>query len=241
MKQNTLILGMILLASAAAVAVSGSENETSIRELQLVKFVQPIFPSQLQTVGLPVGDVTVAVSRDASGAPTDILTLESTHELFAAAALEAVGQWRFTPSSEASLAKSPPVILRIRFSLQGVIVLDPTLPAAEAAALQSDRGNRPVLITNLQALEGLHEPISLKMPAYPATMAVQGVEGEAKVAFYIDREGKVRMPHVVATTTPEFGATAIAAVSDWRFNPPKKKGGATVATDSWSFEFKRKG
>lgn len=241
MKQNTLTLGVILLASAAALTVSGAENELSIRELQLVKFVQPIFPSQLQTVGVPVGDVTIAVSRDASGAPTDILMLGSTHELFSTAALEAVWQWRFTPSSETNLAQNPPVILRIRFSLQGVVVLDPTITAAAAAALQSDRANRPVLITNLQALEGLHEPSSSKMPAYPSTMAAQGVEGEAKVAFYIDGAGRVRLPHVVAATTPEFGAAALAAVSDWRFNPPKKKGGATVAADSWSFEFKRKG
>ena len=241
MKQKILTLGVVLLASAAALAASGVENETSIRELQLVKFVQPVFPSQLQTVGLPVGDVTVAVSRDASGAPTDILMIESTHELFTAATVDAVRQWRFSPSAEASLAQSSPVVLRIRFSLQGVVVLDPTITAAENSAREAERADRPVLITNLQALEGRHEPISSKMPAYPSTMAAQGVEGEAKVAFYIDGEGKVRMPHVVAATTPEFGAAAMAAVSDWRFDPPKKKGGATVATDSWAFEFKRKG
>ena len=228
-----------MLASAAVTIVSGSDNESSIQGLHLVKFVEPDFPTQLQTLGIPVGDVTLAVSRDSSGTPSDILTIESTHELFAVAAVTAVQQWRFTPSEAGNSLQTTPVVLRIRFSMQGVVFLDPTITTAESNALQSNPNNRPVLIPNLQMLDPAHQPVVAKMPVYPQLMAARGVEGEARVAFYIDREGKVRMPHVVAATTPEFGTAAMVAVADWRFAPPRKNNGPTIAADSWSFEFKR--
>lgn len=239
MKRSTLtFLWVALMVGSATVVVSATENESTMQALQLTKMVQPNFPSQMTTVGIPSGDVTLAISRDTQGIPTDILVIESTHSLFSEAALDAVRQWRFVPSDDASVRQSAPVIVRVSFSFQGVIVVDPTIETRRVNT-SSSINVRPVKLPTLHALEVSPQPVNYKEPEYPASLAARGAQGEAKVAFYVDADGKVRMPHVISASEPEFGAAAIAAVSNWRFNPPKQRGNSVIATDSWTFAFKR--
>ena len=56
--------------------------------------------------------------------------------------------------------------------------------------------------------------------------------------FYVDGEGRVRLPQVLAASTPEFGEAAKAAVSQWRYEPLSERGRPIVATDQWEFQFK---
>ncbi|MBI3886917.1 MAG: TonB family protein [Opitutae bacterium] len=238
MKRFTLLLGVALLAGSATAVVSATENESTMQALQLTKMVQPNFPSQMTTVGIPSGDVTLAISRDAAGVPTDVLIIESTHSLFSEAALEAVRQWRFAPSDEAAVRQAPPAIVRVRFSYQGVIVVDPTI-ATQRLNTASGVQARSVTLPLLHALEAAPQPVNYTEPEYPAALASRGESGEARVAFYVDADGRVRMPHVLSASQPEFGAAAVAAVAHWRFPPPKRNGTPVIATDSWRFAFKR--
>jgi TonB family protein len=227
------------LAGSPTADVSATENQSTMQTLQLTKMVQPNFPSQMTTVGIPSGDVTLAISRDAQGVPTDILVIASTHSLFSEAALEAVRQWRFAPSNDSAVNRSAPAVVRISFSFQGVIVVDPTIESRRMNT-SSSIGVRAVKLPTLHALEASPQPVNYKDPEYPASLAARGAQGEAKVAFYVDADGKVRMPHVISATEPEFGAAAVAAVSNWRFNPPKQKGNSVIATDSWTFAFNKR-
>jgi TonB family protein len=236
MKRSNLLLGAAWLAGAAAVILHAGVNDSTAQALKLVKFVQPEFPSQLRIEGIPVGEVTLAVGRDAAGNPTDILTIEATHPAMADAAVAAVRQWRFEPMDESTLPSEPPVLLRVSFSYEGVIFV---FPSIANEVIKSSRPDRPMPLRAASSLPTPPKPLSQPMPDYPKALTGQNIEGQASVAFYIDADGHVRLPRVLDASSREFGEAALAAVASWRYETPRMKGAPVVVTDQWSFQFRK--
>jgi protein TonB len=66
-------------------------------------------------------------------------------------------------------------------------------------------------------------------PVYPFEMRRAGITGEVLVAFIVDSNGDVREAFAVRSSQREFEASAVQAVSKWKFRPGKK-GGRNVNT-----------
>lgn len=66
-------------------------------------------------------------------------------------------------------------------------------------------------------------------PQYPYALRSKGVQGEAVVECVVTAQGEVTGVTVIRCTDPLFGEAAVAAVSQWKFNPGMK-GGVPVAT-----------
>ena len=227
-----------VVSITAAIFCYGSENDTLITALNLTKYVQPEFPARARLEGIPCGNVSVVVNRTATGEPSDLLILETSHPSFAEAAREAVQQWRFTPQTDAQLQRLKPALLRFNFKYSGVIYINPTIEN-QLAQSGADKASEPIETPSFQELDQQPKAISQKMPDYPVTLRQQGTEGKVNVIFYVDEEGRVRMPRVVAEDAPEFGEAALAAVSHWRFEQPQRKGRPVVAREQWTFQFRR--
>ena len=56
-------------------------------------------------------------------------------------------------------------------------------------------------------------------PYYPFELRRKGVEGSATVEFIVDGRGEVVEAWVVKATDEEFGRSAVACVSKWKFKP----------------------
>lgn len=76
-----------------------------------------------------------------------------------------------------------------------------------------------------------HEPrvLSQVAPKYPAELRAAGTEGEVLVDFVVDAKGKVQGAFAVTSTLREFEDPAIAAVSQWTYEPGQH-GGRSVNT-----------
>ena len=235
MKPPTMLAQLCAVAVLAApLALPGQTSEDTNSALKLVKYVEPEFPARLRLEGVPEGTVTLVISREASGMPADILVVESTHPYLSAAAIEAVQQWRFTPARDE--AETPAVLVRIGFRFSGIIYVQPFWKDfAVRGVYGSDKA--PVKVPQLQSMAQAPKALSQPMPAYPSSLAGQAVEGSATVKFYVDEEGHVRIPQVIAATNPEFAAAAVAAVSQWRYEPPRIGTRRVVASDHWTFKF----
>lgn len=239
MKTPTTLRTRICAAAVLAVplALLGALNEDRINDLQLLNYTEPAFPTSARAEGIPDGIVTLAISRDVAGVPGDILVIDTTDPRFAEAAVEAVRQWRFT--STAPDRTLPPVLVRIGFRLSGVIYL--TAQNKSKVGLLGDTVARklrePVRIPELQSLNVTSKAINQPMPAYPAALAGKGVKGTANVRFYVDQDGRVRLPQVSEATAPEFADAALAAVALWRYEPPRKGARHIVAAENWAFSF----
>ena len=222
---------------AAPLGLLGTENEALAAQLGLTRFVEPVYPDAARLDGFATGHVTVAVSHNARGEPLDILVIEATHPKMAEAAVNAVREWRFTPSDNpADLAAHA---MKIGFKMQGVVVFPFGKNHAEdlSADSRAIKLAEPVKVPRVQALAQQPKALVQPMPAYPAKLATREIEGTAAVRFYVDEEGRVRLPELIEATTPEFAEAALAAVAQWRYEPPQKDGRRIVASDLWTFKF----
>jgi TonB family protein len=71
-------------------------------------------------------------------------------------------------------------------------------------------------------------PVYQVQPQYPQRLRVMGLSGRAVVDFVVDRHGIVRDAAVASASDPEFGAAAVAGVSQWKFKPGVKDGRAVA-------------
>ena len=84
-------------------------------------------------------------------------------------------------------------------------------------------GNRP-----LQLLSGAG-------PVYPEQARADGVEGSVTVVYDVGVDGSVSNARVLSSTpSGVFDAAALAAVSSWRFNPPRVDGEVVPAMNRQS-------
>ena len=107
------------------------------------------------------------------------------------------------------------------------------LPVDATEAPRADPLGRLVILARKDSLRGgadLDEkltPLYRVAPGYPAALRADKPSGEATVEFVIDRDGRARLPRIVAATREEFGWAAATAVAQWLFRPPLR-GGAPV-------------
>lgn len=218
----------------APLSLFGAIDDELIRELKLTKYVEPAFPSMARLSGLAEGHVALAISRTRDGMPADILVLQATDPALGIAAAEAAREWRFQPTNDpAELAART---VRIGFRLSGVVIYPFGKQHAQEAqaAVNEQKLREPVRVPRVQSLA---RPLTQPMPAYPAALRSRAIEGTAAVRFYVDEEGRVRLPEVIEATTPEFAEAALAAVAQWRYEPPLAGGRRVVASDHWAFQF----
>lgn len=223
---------------AAPLSLLGAMNEEIIRELKLTKYVEPVFPDMARLEGLGEGHVALAVGRTAAGEPTDILVLSATSSRLATSAVEAAREWRFQPTNDP--AELVPRTVRIGFRLSGVIIYPFGKRHIEEVrdGVSDIKLREPIRVPRLQSLARAPKPLAQPMPVYPAKLQSKAIEGSAAVRFYVDEEGRVRLPEVIEATTQEFADAVLAAVAQWRYEPPLHGGRSVVASDNWSFQFK---
>jgi TonB family protein len=188
---------------------------------QIVQTVSPIFPAQMELAGISTGTVKFIIKVDKTGKLEDLLVTEYTQRPFADEATKAVRQWTFAPA----LAGTEPVgwvrELNLYFRTDGMMV---TYDNMEAPSHFKMTEHRDEIIEyhacSLRDLDRIPVPLHVVAPA----AALRADAGEVRVEFYIDENGRVRIP--VARETPDaaFANAAVDAVSQWQFEPPTSNG-----------------
>jgi len=75
-------------------------------------------------------------------------------------------------------------------------------------------------------------------PILPGGALSAGQERVVTVDFYIDEEGKVRVPAVDRDVAEDrLAAAAVSAVEQWRFEPPLRKGHPVLVQVQQDFRF----
>ncbi|HYC70667.1 MAG TPA: TonB family protein [Opitutaceae bacterium] len=228
---------------ASAVRASGAgadlPAEAAPREevLRVTKMVKPFFPRRALVEGARDGEAHVLFEVDGLGQIGDLMLLAYTRADFADAAVEAVRQWRFRPY----LVDGKPVttIMRVAFLYRaGEIVAVDTmsvpgpLPAPRIAG--SSFIHEPCPATELDRPV---RPLRSDPPLYPAEFSDRGLVGRVRVEFYIDAAGEVRFPLVVSRTHPLLASVVTAAVKEWRFDPPRRRGRPVLVFATQEFQF----
>ena len=162
------------------------------------------------------------MSVDAEGKLVDYLVLAYTHEAFAVAAVQAVKAWTYEP------AKAKGRLCASRADLDFVFKSDLVVAVqnAESNYLEDVFGQQNVVQPSLlRNLDHIPTPIHVVSPINPDGVLEVGKERVVTVEFYIDQEGRVRMPSVSREMADDqLAAAAGMAVEQWRFEPPLRGG-----------------
>lgn len=189
--------------------------------------VDPVWPLERQLQG-EAGSATVEFRVNELGLVRDVKVREASAPEFGEALRAAVEMWAFEKPYEEGRVFSVNLVKREEFKPEAV-------PAAVTRVLEAWRRGE------IGAAKGLDEkltPIYRVAPIYPAALkAAGGPKGTAQVEFVIDREGRVRLPRVVAASAPEFGWAAATAVSQWIFRTPRRGGEAVDVKVRLPMEF----
>jgi protein TonB len=88
---------------------------------------------------------------------------------------------------------------------------------------------RGMQVFDISKLDQTPVPKYQARPQYPFEMRRAGIAGEVLVDFLVDTNGDVQNAYAVRSSQREFEASAVQAVSKWKFKPGRK-GGRDVIT-----------
>lgn len=200
------------------------------------------YPSAMVSVGVKSGSASVAIAVDDAGRLTDYLVTAYSHPAFAESAVAALRKWRFEPAQIHGFPRNSKSDLSFRFQMEGVVVVTMTaLSYVEMLHLKLAPGSMAYSACTLGELDHIPIPIKIVNPVYPNELARSSRGGHVQVGFYIDEQGRVRMPSVSRETNEaneELAATAVAAVAQWQFDPPMSKGRPVLVAAQQDIHFK---
>jgi TonB family protein len=162
------------------------------------------FPAALVKIDLlvdPEGRVQFPVVRE-----TPSWTL-------AAAALQAIETWRFSPP----LRHGKPTCVRV------------SIPLEFASSAES--------IFGWMMVDVLPVPLKRVPPTYPADLSRSGKEGRVRLAFTVGKDGRVKQPRAINSTNPALVEPAVAAVLQWIFKPGEIDGSPEEVRLTQDIEF----
>ena len=219
---------LCLLFSMFAFATSSRSATTNYVPMKVIQTDDVVFPRRALEMGVTSGLVRVSVQVDEHGKLTDQLVTGYTHPALADAAVQALKRWRFEPAWMRGERRSATVDLNFEFENRGLVVVDLN---AHSYAILRDVQARPGAYSygarTLRQLDAIPTPKKVVQPAVPGAAAQKQEPVVITVFFYIDEQGRVRMPAVgreVSAEDDAFAAAAVDAVSQWEFEPPMSRG-----------------
>lgn len=240
MKTTTKFLAAIAMSLAAAGAVRAESGTLAQKSLEIIRTVDPVFPDSAAQV-TSTGEASIAINVSAEGKLVDCLVLSYTRKVFATEALRALKQWKFVAATYDGKPVSVVTELDFDFRATGVVVSLSAMESLERIMNPLLREKLDYAPCGLKDIDRIPMPINVISPSYPASLAAKGVEGNVVIVFYIDEEGRVRMPAIQDTSSMQLAELALGAISQWRFEPPTRHGVPVLVRASQCFNFMPKG
>ncbi|MDD2762958.1 MAG: energy transducer TonB [Opitutaceae bacterium] len=238
MRTNSILIawGGLLMAGAAFAQIPPLQQEW--QSLRFQQTVDPLFPVRLSQAGVTEGWAHVAISTDATGKLVEWLVVGYSYPEFAEAAVAAIKQWKFEPARLHGEPVGTAVKLLFHYEGKGVVVSSGNnSDFLEAWNMRLMAGRYAYRPCSLRELDRIPLPIVTVAPQYPKELADQGVKGRVTVEFYIDETGAIRVPAVSGNDNSELTALAVAALRQWKFEPPTRNGVAVLVKASQVFNF----
>ncbi len=237
MKTYTKFLSVIAMSVGALGCFAGVEPGTiTHKSLQIIRTVEPVFPDRATPV-TSTGRTVIAINVNSEGQLVDSLVLSYTRKEFADEAMRVLKQWKYIPASLDGKPISVVTELDFQFQATGVVVSLSIMDSFEHVLNPLLREKYEFAPCGLKEIDRIPMPINVISPRYPLALAKKGVQGEVVVVFYIDEQGRVRMPSIQDASNMDLADLALEAISQWRFEPPTRHGEPVLVRASQTFRF----
>ena len=228
-------LALGLMASAGqAQTLNPSPDRQGVKIFQTVT---PVFPRELPELGFFEGEARLAIAVDETGKLTDWLVIGYTHRRFAEESVDAVKQWKFEPAQVGGKPVSVQIELLINFATSGVVISCDAGTSIQRFANALFKNREAFQPCTMRELDRIPTPRNAVSPAYGEDLAKKGVQGTVVVDFFIDETGALRMPAIQHADYDELASLAVAAMQQWKFEPPTRQGVPVLVRAKQVFHF----
>jgi TonB family protein len=196
---------------------------------KLITPIQAIVPISLRNSSLPEHKVVAKVQVNGSGMVEDLVIIEATHIDLVNRAESLIRKALFDPGD-----------VRPDEAIRFELILPFQYPSDLGMANKSTVDDVESMIDDVTYADrslGFHPPADLDEPLkildrgmiyVPEDDEGERIAGSAKVEFYVNQDGEVRLPRVVSSTDDEVALAAVSSIQDMRFTPPTREGKPAV-------------
>jgi TonB family protein len=237
MKHSYLPLVCSALWLSVPVLAQTEAKPTDQSPLQIIQTDVPRFPFALDQSEVMSGDATVVIRVDRAGRLTDSLVTEYSRKEFADTEVEELKGYQYVPSRVNGEPWSSVQEVHFDFTRTGVVVSVSPFDAIMSRVEEIEKGRYAYRAHTLRELDRIPTPVQVVSPLSPALVGSEK-KRTVSVDFYIDEQGRVRMPSVPrADVGTACAACALEAVRQWRFEPPMYKGRPALVLVRQQFNF----
>jgi TonB family protein len=205
--------------------------------LSIIKTEEPVFPRALLSGPVLNGHAKVAIDVDENGQIADLLVTGYSRKEFADAAVEVLRRWRYVPPSIEGRPWASVRELNFDYSRTGVVVNFVGTEAMDNRIAEMVQRSNHYRTYALRDLDRIPTPLEVVTPVAPALQPAEPMH-LVTVEFFIDEQGRVRLPAVSREEAGSvYAASALAAVRQWRFSPPTIKGRPVLVLVTQQFKF----
>ena len=231
-----LLTTLCLMAALESAAVERAGDESGVG---IIQSGVEVYPASMLLQGISSGEARVVICVDAEGRLTDSLVIGYTDSAFADAAIAALKQWTFEPALVHGRARAARAEVVLAFKHNGGITVenihDENTSKRFIKLLQEQYMFQAC---QLHDLDRIPTPLHVVPPALGKVGLSHGAKRTVTVEFYIDQEGRVRVPAIdLSEADDQYAAAAVAAVEQWRFEPPLRKGQPVLVLARQDFTF----
>ncbi len=193
-----------------------------------IKPTRNLFPVDAQNRGIVEGWARVAIAVDTQGHLLDHLVTEASDRAFAREASLMLRSAEISPPTQNGQPIALRTLVDISFRSEGAYIIDDFQAIIELYLHGTFDRSEPVRLVAPNQLDLPPHAVVTTMPPYPVNLATQGITGRVVLDFYIDTAGRVRLPAIVYADHDELADLALAAITQWRFEPPTAQGEAVL-------------
>lgn len=220
----------------------GAQPAPDYVPMKLIQTEPAVYPNNVSALGVIEGTAEIVIQVDEQGELTDTLVIGYSHRSFADAALAALKKWHYEPAFIDGRPHGATMNLNFYFKVEGPVIVNLTIDnVLEVQKLRERSDLYAFWACTLSELDRIPTPKKVVSPRHPLSRKDAPRTVSLTVHFYIDQQGKVRMPAVSRATSQEsniYAAEAINAIAQWEFEPPLSRGRPTLVAAAQEFNFK---
>lgn len=233
-----LLLPLFGLVALASTDPKVGAKTGPFEPLGILKTVQPSYPDRLADRFLDRGEARIMIMVDEEGRLADWIVTGYTHALFAKEALDVLPKWKFEPARFHGRPIGVRTELRFIFRNSGGVRIVPG--DLEMRLRVKDIRQHETFWQRVCHVEELDQPLDAIVeisPMQPDRLGAVAREGKVVVEYFIDPEGRVRMPLVLSSDDEAFTKAVLMAITEWRYATPTRDGQPVLARVAREFKF----
>jgi len=201
---------------------------------------QPQFPESLRSAGHSKGHVRMLLELHFDGELRDWIVTSASHKDFADAIERVIEDWEFSPPKRNGKPISLVIPIEVNFRSTGDVVSFNMTDGLNHYLQFTSKANA-IELADVDNLDQFPEPIYVVEPKVPGSLVRKSDGSFGVFKFFIDTEGRVRLPHVDSvrggTVDVRLLEAAQDALEEWQFAPPTVNGKRVVVQVKQPFHF----